>query len=434
MLYAKIKILLKNYQQPDLWLLLLLGFSSGLPFLLILSTYSYWLNELSFTETAVSLFTIVSLPYCLKALWAPYVENVRLPIIGRYLSVKKSWGLVSQLFLIMSLFCMGKISPTDTPYLSGCIALLVCLFSATQDIVLDGLRLQRFNDGAYGAAASMSGIGFHLGKLASGSGALYLAHWYNWEVSCQLMALGVLPGIIALIFFTERKADKTFVTLPVKNPLQDSFKTLLNQKGIFTMIAFILTFKIGDAVLQGTAATFLYKIGLSKIEFANYTKLYGTIWMIVGASIGGFIIQWLNVYTAAIMAALIQVCACLMFAVQAHIGYDPFVLSISIGLESFSSGIVTCTLIAMISHFVQKPFSTSHYTMLYSFGSLSRVIVSVSSGYLAYNFGWSMLYSTLSLLFIPMLFLVFRLQKLQHEAESLNDSEEHKHKGALNVG
>lgn len=434
MSYDKVKTLLKNYQQPDLWLLLLLGFSSGLPFLLILSTFSYWLNELSFTETAVSLFTIVSLPYCLKAFWAPYVENVHLPFVGRYLSVKKSWGIVSQFFLIISLFCMGKMSPADTPYLSGCIALLVCLFSATQDIVLDGLRLERFNDGAYGAAASMSGIGFHLGKLASGSGALYLAHWYNWETSYQLMALGVLPGIIALILFTEKTADKTLVALFVKNPFQDSLKTLLNQKGVFTMIAFILTFKISDAVLQGTAATFLYKIGLSKIEFANYTKLYGTIWMIVGASIGGFIIQWLNVYTATIMAALIQVSACLMFAVQAHIGYDPFVLSISIGLESFSSGIVTCTLIAMISHFVQKPFSTSHYTMLYSFGSLSRVIVSVSSGYLAYNFGWSMLYSSLSLLFIPMFFLVFRLQKIQHETQYLNDSEEHKHKGTLNVG
>lgn len=421
MVYSKLKTLLHNYKEQDLWLLLLLGFSSGLPFLLILSTFSYWLNELSFTETAVSLFTIVSLPYCLKALWAPYVENMRIPLIGRYFSIKKSWGILSQICLMSSLFFLGKVSPAEAPYISGCIALFVCLFSATQDIVLDGLRLERFNDGAYGAAASMSGIGFHLGKLASGSGALYLAHWYNWELSYQLMALGVLPGIIALIFFTEKKANNRLLKLPVKNPFYDSFKTLFNQKGVFTMIAFILTFKISDAVLQGTAATFLYKIGLSKIEFANYTKLYGTIWMIVGASIGGFIIQWLSVYTATIMAALIQVSACLMFAVQAHIGYDPFVLSISIGLESFSSGLVTCTLIAMISHFVKNPFSTSHYTVLYSFGSLSRVLVSVGSGYLAYNFGWSVLYSSLSLLFIPMFFLVFRLQNLQHKTDFLKD-------------
>lgn len=385
------------YAQADLWLLLLLGFSSGIPFLLILSTFSYWLNELSFSEAAVSLFTAVSIPYSLKAFWAPYVERIS----------KKQVGLLAQLFLITALFLMGSIKPDQTPFLTAIAALLVCFFSATQDIVIDGLRIERFNDGAYGAAASMSGIGFHLGKLASGSGALYLAHWYDWETAYRLMSLGIIPGFLALLLFKEGKA----LVFESKNPFRDSLKALFEQKNIYWMLGFIFCFKISDAVLQGTAATFFYKIGLSKIEFANYTKVYGTFWMIVGATFGGIAIQWFNVYTATLTAGLMQVCACLLFAVQARVGYDPFILSVSIGCESFSSGIVTCTLIAMISHFVKKPYCASHYTILYSFGSLSRVLVSVLSGYLAYNFGWVVLYSVLSLFFVPMMYFIFQLKE-----------------------
>ncbi|MDP2193713.1 MAG: hypothetical protein Q8K36_04245, partial [Alphaproteobacteria bacterium] len=264
-------------------------------------------------------------------------------------------------------------------------------------------------------------IGFHLGKLASGSGALYLAHWYDWQTSYQMMSLGILPGLFALLAFRESGTANDTAYPHSQTPLRLSIQTLFKHKNIYYIIAFILIFKMSDAVLQGTAATFLYQLGLTKIEFANYTKLYGTFWIIIGVTLGGFIVQWLSVYTATIVAAFVQMCACLTFSIQAHIGYDPFVLGISIALENFASGIVTCTLIAMISHFVRRSmFNVSHYTTLYAFGSLSRVSVSVFSGYLAYHMGWTMLYLSLAFLFIPMFFLIYHLQK-EHKKHKVYD-------------
>jgi PAT family beta-lactamase induction signal transducer AmpG len=397
---------LKQYAKKDLWLLLFLGISSGVPFLLILSTLSYWLNELNFSVSEVSLFSAVTLPYCLKAFFAPFLEKREFPYLNKFFKGKKSFAFLAQLCICIMLFFISKIDPLKTPHLLAIFSFFIAFFAAIQDIVIDGLRIERFYDESSGKAASFSGVGFHLGKFASGSGTLYLAHWYNWQTAYQLMIFAIIPGMIALYFFTQSKT-KTSPSFSVK----EAFTTLNVYKNLKWMIAFIVLFKICDAILQGTSATFLYGLGLSKIEFANLTKVYGTIWMLLGTVLGGFAIDSFGLYSVTFGAALLQAISCLLFAIQAHIGYDPLVLNISVGVESFTSGLVICAAISMISHFVKKEYCMSHYTLLYAIGSLSRVFITSISGYLVDIFGWVIVYSSLSLFIIPLTIIIYKLQK-----------------------
>jgi PAT family beta-lactamase induction signal transducer AmpG len=406
----KVMTKIKTFTQRDLWFLLFLGISSGVPFLLILSTFSYWLNELNFSKGQVSLFTLISLPYSLKMLWAPYLEHLAPPLMFKKLGYKKGWGVLSQILLVCCITGMGLIPPDQYPILSVVMGILLCFFSATQDIIIDGLRIERFYDHTTGIAAAFSGIGFHLGKLAAGCGTLYLADCYNWQVAYGSMAMSILPGMLAMILFSSKMNEVLNREISF-SPLKDAFSSLLQYKNLYTLVMFIIFFKIGDAILQGTSATFLYELGLSKIEFANLTKMYGTFWMIVGTFLGGAFIEILGIHATALISIILQILACLFFAFQAHIGYDTFFLSISIGFENFSSGVMVSALIAMISFYVQRPFTMSHYTLLYAVGSFSRVIFSAFSGFFAEKFGWVMLYSSVAIAILPTLYLIFKLKK-----------------------
>lgn len=401
---------IKTYTQKDLWLLLLLGISSGVPFLLILSTFSYWLNELNFSKVQVSLFTLMSLPYSLKMFWAPYLERYGPPFLLEKLGHKKGWGVLSQILLLFCIAALGAIQPDRYPILSLGIGLLLCFFSATQDIIIDGLRIDKFYNRSSGAAAAFSGIGFHLGKLAAGCGTLYLADCYNWKIAYEFMALSIVPGIIAMILFSS-SSEKILNKKVLFSPLKYTFQALLEYKNFYTLIGFIIFFKIGDAVLQGTSATFLYEIGLSKIEFAHLTKVYGTFWMIAGTFLGGGVIEILGVHSAALISVIFQILSCLFFAFQAYVGYDAFILSLSIGFENFSSGMMVSALIAMISFYVKRPFTMSHYTFLYAVGSFSRVIFSAFSGFFAEKFGWVMLYSGVAFIILPTVYMIFKLKQ-----------------------
>ncbi|MBP9752814.1 MAG: MFS transporter [Proteobacteria bacterium] len=407
---VRIKSFLRQYAEIDLWLLLLLGISSGVPFLLILSTLSYWLSELNFSASQVSFFTIVSFPYCLKPFVAPYLERYELAYISKFYKGKKSFAFLSQIFLILSIFSIGFISPLENKTYLIIVAVLIAFFAAVQDIVIDGLRIERFHGHSTGRAASFSSIGFHIGKLASGSGTLYLAEWYGWQTAYQIMILALLPGMIALYFFNQSKITQ-IKDQETAFSIKHVFKTLKMYENIQWMIAFIVLFKVCDAILQGTAATFLYQLGLSKIEFANFTKMYGTACILTGTILGGIAIDLFGLYATTIMAAMLQAIACLLFAIQAHIGYDFLVLSISIGIENFTSGFVVCVAISMLTHYVKAPYSMSHFTFFYTIGSFSRVIVSAFSGYLADTLGWVMLYCIIALFFIPIVFITARLQR-----------------------
>lgn len=409
-----------GFFNPQLWTILLLGFSSGLPFLLTLSTLSFWLTESGINKTTIGLFMFISLPYSLKFLWAPLVDRVQIPFLSIKLGQRRSWALVAQLGLILSIIALGFCNPSRSIAATAFCAFLVAIFSATQDIIYDAYRIEIISDNNRGMAAALESVGFRFGMLASGAGVLYLATFFDWQIAYHLMAGAMLIGVFTVLMMPEPQQEKIVVlrTSQAGRPLLQRIKTLTldpwrqfwYQKTFLSLILFIFCFKLADTVLNAMSAPFLCDLGFSKTDFANITKIFGITLMVIGGLLGGLVIKRFGALNAVILSTLMQGMSCLMFAIQALVGYDYQVLMITVGAESLCSGLTSTVFIAYISEFCCKPYTATHFTLLYSIGSLARVIASAGAGWLADHCSWDLLFLFSSLCVIPTIVLVLKVE------------------------
>lgn len=406
--------------------ILILGFVSGLPFLLTLSTLSYWLAEVGVNNTTIGLFMLVTLPYSFKFLWAPLLDHVKIPFLSKYLGKRKSWILLMQVGLVLSLLAMSFSNPHQDITHTALAALCVSFFSASQDIIIDAYRIEMVQSHEKGVAAALETIGFRFGMLASGAGALYLATMYDWKTSYFIMAMAVGACIFVTFMIREPKMKLSLVEplhFSIKKEGQTLWKTFQERFYIYVspfrefahrdkllyILLFIFCFKLADTVLNAMSAPFLCDLGFSKLEFAAVSKIFGISLMVMGGLIGGLMIHKMGIYQSAIMCTVLQSLSCLMFTIQAIIGYDCSVLMITVGVESFCSGLTSAIFIVFLSEFCCQPHTATHFTMLYSLGSLSRAITSAGAGWLADHLGWQFLFLFTSLIVFPTLLCLTKL-------------------------
>lgn len=413
----------------QLWVIFLLGFSSGLPFLLTLSTLSFWLTESGVDKTTIGLFMLISLPYSLKFLWAPFLDRVQIPLLSTWFGQRRSWALLAQTGLILSIIALGYSNPSQSIMATACCACFVALFSATQDIVYDAYRIEIISDRNRGMAAALESVGFRFGMLASGAGALYLATLFDWQTAYHLMAMTMLIGVVTVLFMPEPHQEKVVILSPSSRPLTQRlqafilqpWRQFIHKQAFLNLILFIFCFKLADAILNSMSAPFLCDLGFSKAEFANVSKVFGITLMVVGGLLGGLMIKGMGTLNSVILSALLQGMSCLMFAIQAIVGYDYHVLMITVGAESLCSGLTSTVFIAYISGFCCQPHTATHFTLLYSIGSFARVAASAAAGWLADQCGWSLLFLLSALAVIPTITLVLAIEKSSNHLESLEN-------------
>ncbi|MBM3468602.1 MAG: AmpG family muropeptide MFS transporter [Alphaproteobacteria bacterium] len=425
------------YTQPQLLIIFLLGIISGLPFLLTLSTLSFWMAESGVSKTTIGLFMLVSLPYSLKFLWAPFIDHFTLPYITSHFGRRRSWALISQTGLFISLVLLAHCDPSQTIALTALSSFFVAFFAATQDIIIDVYRIEILKADAHGAGAALEAIGFRFGMLASGAGALYLAHTLSWRTAYLIMAAGILVGMIVFCLIAEPPQSRIVFLQPALHKTK-KIRHWLNtlfimpwiklpaKRELGYLLLFIFCFKMGDTVLNAMCAPFLCDLGFSKIEFANVTKVFGITLMVVGGLIGGLMIHRLGILQSTIMCVGLQCISCLMFVIQSLVGYHLSVLVITVGVESLCSGMVSAIFIAYISNFCRQPYTASHFTLLYSFGSFCRVIISVFAGWLADHIEWTALFLSTGILTLPAIYILIRLA--QFEEKKLLKHQEQKRK------
>lgn len=392
------------------FILACLGFVSGLPFLLTLSTLTFWLSEVGISKTHMGCMFFAGLPYSFKWLWAPYLDQIRIPVLSHYLGQRRSWALVSNICLIMALFWLGWSQPETHLTESFFAAFFVCLCASTLDTVIDAYRIEMLDDTRRAMGAAIESIGFRMGMITSGAGALYLAEYGGWSYAYTIMALLLIIGVIAILCAPKIPPRQHIQTLSFTAP----FKQILNKPFIWSMLGFVLFFKSIDVVLNGMSTPFLYNIGITKLQFADISKVYGTILMIFGALSGGSIMTFLGDRQGILFALTLQVVSALMFTVQALIGYNVTALIITIGVESFASGLTSTVFIAYLSRFCTPPHTATHFTFLYSFSSLSRIIMSCGASTLADYISWGALFLGSCFLAIPAFYFLLRLEKQTH--------------------
>jgi PAT family beta-lactamase induction signal transducer AmpG len=395
-------------------LILALGFFSGLPLALTASTLTAWLADTGVERTAIGLFAAVATPYAFKFLWAPLMDALRLPLLGR-LGRRRSWLLLCQVLLVASMIAMAGSNPASMPLATALIAVILATASASQDIVIDAYRVELLPTEAQGAGAAMATFGYRIGMLVSGAGALFLADHYGWHTTYFCMA-GVM-GVGALLTLLMRETStahtqrtvhslRAFLRQSVIAPLAD-FTTRPHWVAV---VCFIVLYKLGDAFLGTMFNPFLLDIGFTKSQIAEIVKLYGFAATMLGVFVGGALVAKLGMYRALMLSGVLHMGTNLLLVVQAQLGADAHFLIFSIASENLTGGMSTAAFIAYLSALCSLHYTATQYALVSSLAAFGRTWLSTPSGYVADAVGWEIFFAISCIISLPSLLVLWWIE------------------------
>lgn len=391
-------------------LLLAMGFSSGLPFFLIGSTLQAWMTELQVNLKTIGVFGLVGLPYTLKFLWAPLLDRFPIPVLGRL----RGWMLLTQVLGLFLTIAIGLSDPLNSPVITASLCFLLAFVAATQDVVIDGYRAEVLSANERGTGAATGVIGYRIGMLYSGAGALWLAASFSWPVVYGLMAAGFGVGIIATLLSDEPIVESCVSKeYSIKAAFVAPLKDLLRRAYIGEIALLILIYKLGEAYASSLLVTFILSDGYSKVELANIQKFFGLLATIFGSIAGAAALPRLGLHRALLYFGVLQALPLLGLTYLAMSAYSLPALVWVIGLENFTGGMATVALTALCMAMCKKEFSATHYAVLSSIASLSRTTISATSGFVAAAVGWESFFVICTVLTVPSLILLTRFKRWQ---------------------
>jgi len=416
---------LKWWNTRSVWVMLFLGFSAGVPILLIFSSLSLWLREAGVSRSAVTFFSWAALGYSFKFVWAPLVDKLPLPVLSALLGRRRSWLLVSQLAVIASIVLMASTDPKFSLSLMAIAAVVLGFSSATQDIVIDAFRIESADKRLQAMLSSTYVAGYRIGMIVAGAGALYLADFFGsdmgeaysydaWRTTYLCMAGVMLIGVLTTLLIKEpenTKAEYPFSTfdylrfcllflfcvasfvLVLKMNLAN--RELFNQAYVSPLMDFIQRYgklalwvlllvgfyRVSDIVLGVIANVFYQDMGYSKSQIASLTKVFGVLVTILGSFIGGILTLRYGVMRMLLVGAIMVVLTNLLFMWiaglegQHHtiaIGETllPVELSLVIIADNLSGGIAIAAFIAWLSSLTNISFTATQYALFSSLMTL----------------------------------------------------------------
>lgn len=407
------------YLERRLLIVFAMGFASGLPLALSAGTLAIWLTEAGVSLTAIGLFAAIGTPYSVKFLWAPVIDRVPLPLLGRLLGRRRSWMVMIQLLLMAAVAGLGLTRPGEAPLITAVCALLVAFLSASQDIVIDAYRIEILDPGQQGAGAAATQAGYRLGMIMSGAGALYLVHsGLDWSMVYAVMAALLVAGLIVALYAPEPKdvAEPPAGGLAprLKDMIVQPFAEFFRRNGANTallVLAFILLYKLGDAFAGVMANPFYVRIGFSLSEIATVSKIFGSIATLAGVFLGGVIVARYGVLWSLLGCGVLQMLSNLMFAAQAAIGPDVGFLVLTIGIENLSGGMGAAAFVAYLSLLCNITYTGTQYALFSSFMAFGRTWLSVPSGWIADQTDWVTFFILSTVIAIPGLIMAFWMIK-----------------------
>ena len=387
------------YADRRILIILFLGFSSGLPLLLTLSTLSYWLATIGVDKTTIGLFALVGLPYTLKFVWAPVIDRVPIPLLSQLLGRRRSWVVATQALLMAAIVLLGMSDPAQDPGLTALCAFILAFCSASQDIVIDAYRIEILDQDEQGAGAAAVQLGYRAGMLMAGAGALYLSVFLDWPAVFQVMAALILPGMLAVLLGPRAPEDgvaepeagadtPTRIMAWLEKAVVEPFADFMARRAWVMILVFILLYKLSDAIGGVMANPFYVEMGFSAGEIASVSKLFGTIATLTGVMAGGLTVARFGLLPALLICGVLQGASNLMFAVQAVIGHDVSFLVVTIAIENLSGGMGAAAFVAFLSSLCHVAYTATQYALLSSVMAFGRTVLSAPGGWLADHFDW----------------------------------------------
>ena len=414
---------LRVYREPASLRMLLLGFSAGLPLLLVFGTLSFWLREAGVNRSTIGHLSWVGLAYGFKWLWSPLVDRLPIPVLTRLLGRRRSWLLLSQAVIMLALVGMATTDPrlSVTPIVWA--ALAVAFASATQDIALDAYRIESASVQRQAALAATYQTGYRLAMIWAGAGVLWIAARSEaanlasyqpgaWQTAYLVMAASMLLGVGTVLAAPE-PAQRAIV--PAKNlaewlqaalvaPFADFIRRYRWQAVL--ILALIALYRISDVVMGIMANPFYVDMGYSKDEVAAVTKVYGVVMTLVGAFVGGALGMRFGVMRILMLGAVLSASSNLLFAWLAGQSHDVGALIFVISADNLSSGIASAAFIAYLSGLTNVHYSATQYALFSSLMLLLPKFIAGFSGEVVDAFGYAWFFVATALLGVPVLLLI----------------------------
>ena len=400
--------------------ILLLGFASGLPYMLVFSTLTAWLRDVGISLTEIGFFAWLVLTYSLKFLWAPFVDRYSIPgfkVFGK----RRGWILFSQSLIFLSLFGMSLIDPLNNIQLLALLAFFVAFFGSIQDVAVDALRIEIGEAKEQGNLAASYQLGYRVAILIATSAALIFADIYSWSYVYQSMSLFILVGSAGALICHEPNNHEIAI-LRFDKALIEAFKEFFHRFGLWSaalLLLIISTYRLTDIVMGPMAMPFYLDLGFSKTEIGALVKTIALFGSVIGFFIGGLLIKRISLFSALLFGGFCVLITNLFFAYVASTQANISLLSLIVGFDSFAAGLVGTINIAFLTSLVSKKFTAVQYAMLTSFMMLPGKFLSGFSGVLADYYvtasslesGWSYFFYTTSAMSIPALLLILIYKK-----------------------
>lgn len=426
------------YRNRRVVAMLFLGFSAGLPFLLVFSTLSAWLRQEEVSRTAIGFFSWVGITYSIKVLWAPVVDRLRLPLLTGWLGRRRSWMLLGQIGIATGLILMARTDPQQQLALLAIFALIVAFSSATQDITIDAYRIEAVAKEIQGAMAASYILGYRLALLAAGAGALYIAEYANWPLAYLIMAALMSIGIITALVIREPTTSTNAITIDQEERVVEfvekyahlprelrrigawfvgavvcPFVEFFSRNGLLALVIllFIGVFRISDITMGVMANPFYIDLGFELKEIANVTKVFGFFMTIAGAGLGGILVVRFGLMRPLLLGAVLVVLTNLLFAWLAVSDPNIYWLALVVSADNLSGGIATSAFIAYLSSLTNTAYTATQYALFSSLMTLPAKFLGGFSGIMVDGYGYAWFFIYASALGLPSIVMVLYLMR-----------------------
>jgi len=405
----------RPYLEPAPLAALFLGISSGFAFAMIGATLTTRLAQHGISKSAVTAFALTFLAYNFKFLWAPMVDNVRLPLLGRY-GQRRSWLWLVGALVMAAVAFLGVADPEGSLYLVAVAAITLGVAGATFDIIIDAYRIELLEPRQLGAGSGMSQYGWRLGSAAAGALALVLAARIGWTAAYVACAAFALPAMLVGVVMGEpRRHREPARPHGVVEAIVAYFSPLvefMQRQGALVVLLFVLIHKIGDTLANLTLRLLFKDLGFSNDEVAFYDIGVGFAALLVGIFVGGVLYARLGMKRSVLISLVLMAVSNFSFAALAAAGHSNLGMAAAVGFENFASGIGGVTVVAYLSALCNLRFTATQYALLSALASIAgRFLTGTSAGALITAIGYVNFYLLTTLIAFPGVLLFWYMMR-----------------------
>jgi PAT family beta-lactamase induction signal transducer AmpG len=419
---------LRVYRDRRQLIVLLQGFSSGMPLLLVYSTLSARLAQAGVHRADIGLLLLAQLPYNFKFLWAPLFDRVPSPLpLGR----RRGWAITLQFLLMVAMIAMGAADPTTHLGLLAALGVAVAFFSASQDIIVDAFRIELLPPEAQGAGAASYVAGYRVAMLTAGAGALAIAGMFGWFWAYGVMGALMVVGMVTFLLIEEPPVrmreesihrEKLAADYLARNPhltgwradwlaslhgaVVCPFLDFITRPGWLAILIFVPLYKLGEAMAGAMSKPFYIDLGFSLGEIAKMSSLVAFVTTIMGGVIGGIIVARAGMLRALVICGLAQSIGNLAYVALGASGHNVWMLALSAAAEDLTGGMAGTAQVAFLSSLTNVPYTATQYALLSALMVLGRSFFTASGGALSLWLGWSGFFLLTTLVTLPALALI----------------------------